>query len=144
MRTSATISRICALSSAGMTYHGAHGREVAVKVQRPGIEPQIQRDADGVPRRVWVSAQQGLGLDLLREAMAELLGDDLFVGTLKLPQRLGRMRGQLFDRGAVQSESHDEEGVSLLEVRLQRVELHRLISREGLDPEEFFQQHTLQ
>src|SRR5690554_4632616 len=109
-----------------------------------GIEPQIQRDADGVPRRVWVSAQQGLGLDLLREAMAELLGDDLFVGTLKLPQRLGRMRGQLFDRGAVQSETHDEECVSLLEVRLQRVELHRLISREGLDPEEFFQQHTLQ
>src|SRR5690606_14333069 len=39
-----------------------------------GIEPQIQRDADGVPRRVWVSAQQGLGLDLLRQAVAELLG----------------------------------------------------------------------
>ncbi|HCL77464.1 MAG TPA: GTPase HflX, partial [Pseudomonas sp.] len=37
-----------------------------------GIEPQIQRDADGVPRRVWVSAQQGLGLDLLRQAVAEL------------------------------------------------------------------------
>src|SRR5690606_36245664 len=25
-----------------------------------GIEPQIQRDADGVPQRVWISAQKGL------------------------------------------------------------------------------------
>src|SRR5690606_33668905 len=109
-----------------------------------GIEPQIQRDADGVPRRVWVSAQQGLGLDLLRRAVAELLGDDRFIGTLRLPQRLARMRAQLVGLGAVQSEAHDEEGGSLLQVRLQRVELHRLISREGFQPAEFFEQHTLQ
>ena len=109
-----------------------------------GIEPQIQRNADGVPQRVWVSAQQGLGLDLLKQAVAELLGNDLFVGTLRLRQDLGRMRAQLFDLGAVQSETHDEEGGSLLEVRLQRAELHRLISRAGLEVEQFFEQHTLQ
>lgn len=109
-----------------------------------GVEPQIQRNADGIPQRVWVSAQQGLGLDLLKQAVAELLGDDLFVGTVRLPQHLGRMRAQLFEVGAVQSEAHDEEGGSLLEVRIQRVELHRLISREGFEPERFFEQHTLQ
>ncbi len=53
-----------------------------------GIEPQIQRDADGRPQRVWVSAREGLGLDLLRQAIAELLGNDLFVGALCLPQAL--------------------------------------------------------
>jgi len=109
-----------------------------------GIEPQIQRNADGVPQRVWVSAQMGLGLDLLKQAVAELLGNDLFVGTLRLPQQLGRLRAQLFELGAVQSETHDEEGGSLLKVRLQRVELHRLISRAGITAEEFFAQHTLQ
>ena len=109
-----------------------------------GIEPQIQRDADGKPQRVWVSARDGLGLDLLRQAVAELLGDDLFVGTLRLPQRLGRLRAQFFELGAVQRETHDEEGGSLLEVRLPRVELNRLISREGLRVDEFIEQHTLQ
>lgn len=109
-----------------------------------GIEPQIQRDADGRPQRVWVSARDGLGLDLVRQAVAELLGNDLFIGTLRLPQRLGRMRAQLFELGAVQQEAHDEEGGSLLEVRLPRVELHRLISREGQQPAEFLEQHTLQ
>jgi len=109
-----------------------------------GIEPQIQRDADGKPQRVWVSARDGLGLDLLRQAVAELLGDDLFVGTLRLPQMLGRLRAQFFELGAVQRETHDEEGGSLLEVRLPRVELNRLISREGLRVDEFIEQHTLQ
>lgn len=109
-----------------------------------GIEPQIQRDADGTPQRVWVSARDGLGLDLLRQAVAELLGDDLFVGTLRLPQRLGRLRAQFFELGAVQREMHDEEGGSLLEVRLPRVELNRVISREGLQVDEFIEQHTLQ
>ncbi|WP_312444895.1 MULTISPECIES: ribosome rescue GTPase HflX [Stutzerimonas] len=109
-----------------------------------GIEPQIQRDADGKPQRVWVSARDGLGLDLVRQAIVELLGNDLFVGTLRLPQRLGRLRAQFFELSAVQRETHDDEGGSLLEVRLPRIELNRLISREGLRVDEFIEQHTLQ
>jgi GTP-binding protein HflX len=109
-----------------------------------GVEPQIQRDANGKPQRVWVSARDGRGLDLLKQAVAELLGDDLFVGTLHLSQRFARLRAQFFNAGAVQSETHDEEGSSLLAVRLPRVELNRLVSREGLQPLEFIEQHTLQ
>lgn len=109
-----------------------------------GVEPQIQRDADGKPLRVWLSAREGRGLELLRQAVAELLGEDLFVATLQLPQRLGRLRAQFFALGAVQSEEHDELGRSLLAVRLPRVELNRLVSREGLEPQTFIEQHTLQ
>ena len=109
-----------------------------------GVEPQIQRDGDGKPVRVWLSAREGRGLELLRQAVAELLGEDLFVATLQLPQRLGRLRAQFFALGAVQSEGHDEQGHSLLSVRLPRVELNRLVSREGLEPQAFIEQHTLQ
>ena len=76
--------------------------------------------------------------------MAELLGDDLFVGTLHVPQHLGRLRAQLFAAGAVQGEAHDESGDMLLAIRVLRSELNRLISREGLEPAEFIEQHTLQ
>lgn len=109
-----------------------------------GVEPQIQRDADGKPQRVWVSARDGRGLELVGQAVAELLGDDLFVGTLRLEQRFARLRAQFFELGAVQSEEHDDEGSSLLAVRLPRVELNRLVSREGFQPLEFIEQHTLQ
>jgi GTP-binding protein HflX len=109
-----------------------------------GIEPHIQRDVDGRPERVWLSARDGRGLELLRQAIAELLGNDLFIGTVHLPQRLGRLRAQLFAVGAVLKETHDEAGETLLEVRVPRTELNRLISREGFQPDEFIQQHTLQ
>ncbi|MFA7892638.1 ribosome rescue GTPase HflX [Pseudomonas putida] len=108
------------------------------------VEPQIQRNADGKPERVWVSARDGRGLELVGQAIAELLGDDLFVGILCLEQRFARLRAQFFDLGAVQSEAHDEEGRSLLSVRLPRVELNRLVSREGMEPQVFVEQHTLQ
>lgn len=108
------------------------------------VEPQIQRDADGKPERVWVSARDGRGLELVGQAIAELLGDDLFVATLRLDQRFARLRAQLFELGAVQSEEHDEEGSSLLSVRLPMIELNRLVSRAGIEPQAFIAQHTLQ
>ncbi|WP_165674570.1 ribosome rescue GTPase HflX [Metapseudomonas otitidis] len=108
------------------------------------MEPQIQRNEHGKPERVWLSAREGKGLGLLEQAIAELLGEDLFVGTLKLPQRLGRLRAQFFELGAVQSEQHDDAGDTLLAVRLPRVELNRLVSREGWKPQAFIEQHTLQ
>ena len=110
----------------------------------PGVAPQIQRDDTGRPVRVWLSAREGSGLDLLRQAIGELLGEDMFGATLRLPQRLGRLRAQFFSLGAVQEEGHDEDGAILLKVRLPRAELNRLVSREGWQPDEFIAQHTLQ
>lgn len=108
------------------------------------VEPHIQRDEQGIPRRVWVSARDGVGLELIREAIAELVGEDMFTGMLRLPQQLARLRSQLFATGAVKEERHDEQGDALLSVRLPRVELNRLVSREGLEPDVFIRQHTLQ
>jgi GTP-binding protein HflX len=64
-----------------------------------GVEPQIQRDADGKPQRVWLSARDGTGLELLEQAIAELLGSDLFIGTLRC--RNDRRCAQFFELGAV-------------------------------------------
>ena len=108
------------------------------------VEPHIQRGEDGKPQRVWVSARDGSGLELVGQAISELLGDDMFIGTLRLPQALGRLRAQFFAAHAVQSEAHDESGASLLDIRLPRGELNRLVSREGLQPPDFLREHTLQ
>lgn len=39
----------------------------------PGQTPRIDRDLHGVPQRVWLSAQTGDGLDLLKQALEEIL-----------------------------------------------------------------------
>ena len=109
-----------------------------------GFEPQIQRDEDGVAVRVWISAQQGLGLDLLAQAIAERLGDDIVQERIQLDYAEARLRAQFYAAGAVLGEQIGEDGRQQLEVRLQRSDFNRLLKREGWQPEQFLQQHTLQ
>jgi GTP-binding protein HflX len=59
-----------------------------------GLEPHIQRDESGVPIRVWVSAQQGLGLELVEQAMAERLGQDVMQESVLLEHAEARLRAQ--------------------------------------------------
>ncbi|MGA1562462.1 MAG: ribosome rescue GTPase HflX, partial [Gammaproteobacteria bacterium] len=57
--------------------------EVYNKIDRiEGVTPKIDRGLEGRPVRVWISAQQGIGLDLLRQALDELLAEDVVTGQL--------------------------------------------------------------
>jgi len=88
--------------------------------------PRIDRDADGLPRRVWLSAANGEGLDLLREALAERLGGNLVRGWLHLLPSEGRFRARLFEHGAVLSERVGEDGGWSIEIQLPRNSLEAL------------------
>ncbi|QSX77053.1 ribosome rescue GTPase HflX [Agrilutibacter solisilvae] len=72
-------------------------------------EPRHDRPAEGRPR-VWVSAQLGLGLDLLRTALAEVLDLRHVAGELRLPSQAARLHARLHELGAVRAEDHDEQG----------------------------------
>ncbi|AOH36385.1 ribosome rescue GTPase HflX [Luteimonas sp. JM171] len=67
---------------------------------------------NGQPQRerVWISARDGDGLDLLRTALAGSLGLKRVTGELELPSSAGRLRAQLHELDAVREESHDERG----------------------------------
>ena len=105
--------------------------QVYNKIDLLGMAPRIDRDEKDRPYRVWISAKQEKGLDLLQRAIAELLGDDLVHEFLPIPHNLGRLRARLYAMGVVQSESYNDEGLSVLEVRMPKMELQRLILQEG-------------
>jgi len=109
-----------------------------------GFEPQIQRDEEGVAVRVWISARQGRGLDLLAQAVSERLGDDIVQERIQLDYAEARLRAQFYAAGAVVGEQIGDDVRQQLEVRLQRSDFNRLLKREGWQPEQFLQQHTLQ
>ncbi|AMO54749.1 GTPase HflX [Endozoicomonas montiporae] len=96
------------------------------------VEPKIQRDDQGKPVRVWVSAMQGEGLELVLQAVAELLGEDLVQGTLRLEPAQGKVRSRLYQLGAIQSEEYAETGELLLDIRLPRHDFDRISKQEGL------------
>lgn len=108
------------------------------------VEPHIQRDGDGVPVRVWLSAWQARGLELLLEAVSECLGQKLFQARLGLPPQMARLRALLFAADAVLAEQHTERGETLLDVRLPQITLNRLLSREQLEFDDFSRRFVLE
>ncbi|MBS0382748.1 MAG: GTPase HflX [Proteobacteria bacterium] len=80
------------------------------KIDLLDTPPRMDRDAEGLPDAVWLSAATGAGLDLLRQAMGERLAGSRVHAELRLPPGAGRLRARLIELGAVKGESYDEGG----------------------------------
>ncbi len=93
--------------------------------------PHIDRDEQGNIRRVWVSAQTGVGMELLLEAIAEQFRAQRVHHLLDLPPSAGQLRARLFALDAVCNESFGEQGEWSLEIEMDQREFESL-KREGL------------
>ncbi len=88
--------------------------------------PRFERGEDTRPR-AWVSAKDDLGLDDLREGLAQLFGLRRIIATLQLPSEAARLRSQLHELDAIKAESHDEDGWRL-DIDLPTSDAYRLLS----------------
>jgi len=95
-------------------------------------QPRIERDAQGRPVRVWLSAVDGSGVDLLLQALAERFRQETVRQWLRLAPREGRLRAKLFRLGGVLKEQINEDGGWLIEVEMPRRELMALAQEEGI------------
>ncbi len=99
------------------------------------VQPRVDRPVEA-HLRVWLSAREGSGLDLLRGAIGEALELRHVVGAIELPARAGRLRARLHELGAVRSEQPADHGWRL-EVDLAEVDAQRLYTQpngEALRP----------
>ena len=97
-----------------------------------GEKPRVERDPEGFPRRVYLSAQTGNGIDALRGVLSELIFTDLFEGEIAVTPQQGKLRGLLFDAHAVQQERVDDKGVSHLVLRLPMARYERVCREAGV------------
>ncbi len=102
-------------------------------------EPGIDRDRNGRPVRVRLSAQTGAGLELVAQALAELLGTDVVHRWAVLRPEQGRLRAKLYAAGMVVSEQGAEGGGARLEIRSPKTDLERLLGRESVDAGKFLE-----
>lgn len=106
---------------------------------REGELPRIERDEQGRPARIFVSARENRGLDMLRQAIAELLRPDAAERLLVLPPRAARLRARLFALRAIREEKLDEAGNCHLKVVMSYERLRVLCIEEGITPPEALQ-----
>ena len=107
--------------------------DVFNKIDLPDMAPRIDRDEQGLPVRVWVSARERRGLEIIPQAIAELLGRDVIAGDLVLDPAKGRLRARLYAAGAVISEAQREDGSALLSIKMSALDFQRLALSEQLD-----------
>ncbi len=111
--------------------------KVMNKIDLLGVAPRIERDAQGRPETVWLSARDGQGLELLEQALSERLAEDVLdFGMLLSPQQ-GRLRASLHELGAVRQEHYEEGGQIKLEIRLPRRDFMQLMARLGEQAEDY-------
>jgi GTP-binding protein HflX len=95
-----------------------------------GEEPRIERDEEGNVRRVWLSAREGDGVELLLDALAEFFHREYIHKVFRLGPQDGRLRAQFFELAKVIGEEITEEGGWEMELEMPRQEYERLLSRE--------------
>ncbi|MBV8740361.1 MAG: hypothetical protein JOZ12_01185, partial [Sinobacteraceae bacterium] len=102
------------------------------KIDRLELAPRIERSASDQASAVWISAQQGVGLQLLTSAVAERLTRVVRRARLRVPASAGALRSRLYAARAVREEHAREDGSIELGVELPDVELLTLARTAGV------------
>lgn len=97
--------------------------------QRDEVQPG--RDEAG---RIWISAVSGLGMEDLRDAIAEAIGQAPSEHDLTLTPQEGKLRARLYQEADVLAESANEFGETAIRVRISDARLTTLLREVGRNP----------
>ena len=87
----------------------------------PDVKPHLETN------KVWLSAKNGEGIELLQQLIVDTLSEDVIRCDLFLKPSEGKLRAQLHRMGVVLSENNCSEGGWQISVRMQRRDYERLI-----------------
>lgn len=96
-------------------------------------QPFIDVDDQGQPEAVWLSAKTGAGVELLHEALQARLGKNMVVRQVTLSPQQASLRAALFAVDAIKAEQIDEQGNSLLSIRLAEKDFFQILKRFNID-----------
>ena len=97
------------------------------------LSPGFDRDDEAKIRRVWISAQEQMGLEELQNAITELLAQEIIQEALTLTPDKGKLRAKLYQMDSVVSEKVDEEGRWHLIVRMSKVDWEKITKTHSID-----------
>lgn len=85
-----------------------------------GVPPRVDRAETGMPKRVWLSAVTGEGVDILTDVITDFLHLDVVCGTAKLAVDQARLRAMLYEHATVTGEREMDDGGWEMDVEIDR------------------------
>ena len=100
------------------------------KIDLSGHESRCEEDEAGCPKRIWLSARSGEGIELLLDAVQRQIGRLNGIHAFCIPVTAANVRAFLFRHANVLGEKCDQDGAWLIRAEISDSELGRLT---GLD-----------
>lgn len=91
-----------------------------------GVTPGVDLDEQGCAKRVFVSAQNNLGMAVLKKAIATRLGHDMVQRTLVLTPEDAKIRAKLYESGAIVSEQALDDGRFEVTIRMPKAHFEKM------------------
>ena len=98
-----------------------------------GFTPRVDKDENALPKRVWLSSKNGKGIDLLYQSLAQLLSGLMTNAKIKLKLESAYIRSEIHNIGFLTKENIDEFGQWILEIRVTRHYLKKILSKKGVE-----------
>jgi GTP-binding protein HflX len=93
---------------------------------------RVERDARGLPSKVWTSAATGAGVSALVHALREVIQTENHSCTLRIPPHAGAVRAFLYRHARVVRDTTADGGGWMIEAEISTPELGRLYQQEGI------------
>ncbi|EXI62311.1 GTPase HflX [Mannheimia granulomatis] len=94
-----------------------------------GIEPHIERNDEGIPTAVYLSAQENQGIELLFQAIQERLRQQLVNETLLLPVTAGAIYTQFKAENCIKAEHFNDFGDRILKIEVNEVQWNKWLKQ---------------
>ena len=82
------------------------------------VQPHVDYSEEGLPYRIWLSAKEDNGIDLMLDAVASFFSGNFITVQIELDVQAGKKRAYLYTLGTILSESFHDNGNSQFTMNL--------------------------
>lgn len=116
-----------------------HIPQIAVfnKIDLLEIDPRIDRDEDGVAKKVFLSSKTQLGIPLLLQVLSETLSIKRYEMNITLSPQEGAIKGWLHTESAIKSEDYLDSGQVQLSVSVTEAQMRKVSRQFNIEEKRF-------
>lgn len=116
-----------------------HIPQIAVlnKIDLLEIDPRIDRDEDGIAKKVFLSSKTQLGIPLLLQVLAETLSIKRYEMNITLSPHEGAIKGWLHTESAIKSEDYLDNGQVQLSVSVTEAQMRKVSRQFNINEKRF-------
>ncbi len=111
--------------------------QVFNKIDLAAYQPRIDRNEEGKPERIWLSAKTGAGFEEFKEVISDFFLPQTLCCEITINPAEGHLRSRLHEEKVIASESYNDDGSIRLIVNISEVQIKKMCRQLEIPAERF-------